>query len=221
MAAEKTGFWLKYLARITLTAIIMMFLFTSGQASPQLGDIMTFGGYDWLVFYVQDNRSLIVSEKIIEEKAYHNSGGDISWEECSLRKYLNGEFYDKFSAAERAMIAETTIINDNNQWYGTSGSAATNDKIFLLSIEEVVRYCGDSEQLKDRPKLKPSYISDQYNSERIAENATGKASWWWLRSPGNRNDRAAIVDQVGYIYIDGSSVNNVYGGVRPALWLNF
>ena len=191
------------------------------QSPARPGDIMPFGGYDWRVLDVRDNRVLLISDKIIETKAYHNGGATITWEKCTLREYLNGEFYDKFSAAEKAAIAETTIPNEDNQWFGTSGGAATADKIFLLSLEEAVRYFGDSGQLENRPKLKPSYITDQYDSARIAKNASGKALWRWLRSPGNRSDRAAIVNLDGFVYIDGSSVDNYSGGVRPALWLNF
>jgi len=125
-------------------------------------------------------------------------------------------------AEEKALIEETTIQNNDNPWYGISGGQDTKDMIFLLSIEEVVKYFGDSGQLKNRPAEYAYYINDQYNSARIAKNAYGNALWWWLRSPGSHSDGAAYVSSDGEIYVLGFfvKVSNFTGGTRPALWLN-
>ena len=194
------------------------------RAHHERGDsnelIVSLGGYDWRVLGVQDNRALLLSDKIIETKAYQNGGGDITWEKCSLREYLNGEFYNKLPDDFKALIAETRLTNDNNQWYGTSGGAATTDKIFLLSIEEAIRYFGDSGQLKNRPNSNVFSIDDQYNSARIAKDANGAASWWWLRSPGFSSVSAASVNGHGIVDIRGYGVAGSGGGLRPALWMN-
>ena len=105
------------------------------QRTPKIGSIIPFGGYDWRVLDVQNNKALILSEKIIEERAYKRK--DITWETCKLRRYLNGAFYNKFSSQDRARIAETRITT-NNPWYKEGN--ATNDKIFLLSIQELALY---------------------------------------------------------------------------------
>ena len=45
-----------------------------------------------------------------------------------------------------------------------------------------------------------------------------KASWWWLRSPGNNTNNAANVNTDGTLNVNGNNnVNNTSGGVRPAL----
>jgi hypothetical protein len=45
---------------------------------------------------------------------------------------------------------------------------------------------------------------------------------WWLRSPGNNSNNAAIVNNDGNVNVNGNNVDNVNtnGGLRPALWLN-
>ncbi|MCL1941163.1 MAG: DUF6273 domain-containing protein [Synergistaceae bacterium] len=182
--------------------------------------VVHMGGYDWRVLGVQNDSALLLCVNIIENRPYNKEKKDVTWETCGLRGYLNGEFYDKFSEAEKAKIAETTIQNENNQWYGTSGGNPTNDKIFLLSIEEIVEYFGDSGQLKNRPNSNPPYIGDQYDSERIAKDKADKASGWWLRSPGSNSNGAACVFDKGGIYVGGPTVNSGNCGVRPALWLN-
>ena len=183
-----------------------------------VGDIITFGQYEWRVLDVQDKKALLLSEKLIEKRAYNAEFTGITWEECSLREYLNGEFYNGFDAEDKALIAETTLANNDNPWEGASGGNATTDKIFLLSLEEVVRYFGDSGQLKDRPEGE-FLIDDNYNSARIANDESG-ASWWWLRSPGFDTNLAAYVDKKGFVVVGGLGVNDGSGGVRPALWMN-
>ena len=185
-----------------------------------IGDIITFGAYDWRILDIQGGRALVVSENILEHRQYHTSSSSITWAECSLRAYLNGEFYNSnaFTNADRARIVQVTNVNENNQWYGTNGGANTQDRIFLLSIAEVVQYFGDSGQLDNRP---PGvwYIDDQFNSNRIA-TFNGSASWWWLRSPGYDTRTASSVYDDGNLYMDGNNVYSLSNGVRPALWLN-
>ena len=191
----------------------------TGSSTINVGDIIPFSKYSWRVLDIQDGKALILSERVIEKRLYHSSWAAVTWETCTLRQYLNGEFYNSFSTEEKARIAETRIPNNNNPWYGTNGGNVTNDRIFLLSIEEVVKYFGDSGQLRNRPS-NSAYINDKYNSARIAQDGNGGASWWWLRSPGINSFYAASVDSDGSIYIN--RVNVVYGGggIRPALWLN-
>ena len=216
-------------AMLVLAAVVLVAL-PVFAASPEVGDIIPFGAYSWRVLEIQDGKALLLSDKVIERRAYHEPGRAVTWETCTLRQYLNGEFYDSFSAAEKALIAETRLTNDDNPWYGTSGGNATTDRIFLLSLEEVVKYFGDSGDLKNRkgwywegePVLNDGQgfiINDQYNSAREAVDADGAALWWWLRSPGVDSLLAAAVHGDGGVGVEGGG-SYYDGGVRPALWLN-
>ena len=189
------------------------------QITPTIGSIIPFGGYDWRVLDVKNNKALLLSEKVLEKRMYHSSSGRITWSNCTLRSYLNGAFYNTFRENDKARISETRVTTNNNPWYGTKGGTDTKDRIFLLSIEEVVKYFGDSGQLQNRPKNARG-IYDQYNSARIAKYTAGTASWWWLRSPGYIAFRAAYISDDGYLGVEGSCVFYTRGGVRPALWLN-
>ena len=190
------------------------------STTVHIGDIIPFGAYNWHVLDIQGGQALIVSENIIERRVYHTSYETITWADCSLRAYLNGDFYNSsaFSNEDRSRIVQVTNVNLDNQWYDAPGGANTNDRIFLLSIAEVVQYFGDSGQLENRPPG-ATWINDQYNSNRIA-TFNGSASFWWLRSPGHTNYYASSVFHDGYLYVSGYSVNLNTGGVRPALWLN-
>jgi hypothetical protein len=177
-----------------------------------------FGRYNWRVLDVQDGKALLLAEKILERQRYHSSATGVTWETCDLRGYLNGEFFQTFSGAEQSCIAPSKNENPDNQWFGTAGGNSTTDKVFLLSIDEVVKYFGDSGQLRKRP-MNTYWIDDQYNSARKA-NYKNETWAWWLRSPGYSGNSAAAVDYVGGLRIHGGVGNYDEIGVRPALWLN-
>ena len=200
----------------------------------QTGDKISFGSYEWRVLEVKNNTALIITEYIIEQRAYHNAYKDITWADCSLRKYLNSEFYDRFTAAEKSRIIPVLNKNPDNQWYGTKGGTDTQDSIFLLSIEETVcRYFGDSSSKLYNPGKNQRYWferKDKNNSKRIARLESRKEGswWWWLRSPGRVSIKAVYIHGDGNIGIQGNNIlkgnisdGECKGGLRPALWLKF
>ena len=198
----------------------------------KIGSIISFGGYKWRVLDTQGNTALIITENIIEQRIYHDAYKDITWAECALRKYLNGEFYDKFSATDKSRIIPVINKNSDNQWYGTKGGEDTQDNIFLLSIEEAAcKYFGDSSSKLENPKGNRRYWferKDENNSKRIARLESRKEGswWWWLRSPGRVNIKAVYIHGDGNIGIQGNNIlkgnisdGECKGGIRPALWL--
>ena len=197
----------------------------------KIGSIILFGGYKWRVLDTQGNTVLIITENIIEQRIYHDAYKDITWAECALRKYLNGEFYDKFSATDKSRIIPVINKISDNQWYGSKGGADIKDNIFLLSIEEVAcKYFGDSSSKLENPKGNRRYWferKDENNSKRIARlECKDRIWWWWLRSPGRVNVKAVYIHGDGNIGIQGNNVlkgnisdGKCTGGVRPALWL--
>jgi len=187
-------------------------------------EIIQFGGYDWCVLDVQDGKTLLLSDRVLEERAYHNEYGDTTWEQCDLRAYLNGSFLENFNSTERAKIIQTTIVNNDNPWYGTSGGNNTTDRVFLLSLEEVVKYFGDSGQFGlGNGSGEVWAISDEYDSSRIAYDKNNNACMWRLRSPGiYSGGSVSFISENGILAISasGNVHNNNAHGVRPAMWVN-
>jgi hypothetical protein len=161
---------------------------------------------------------LLLARDVLVKKPYNTTNADVTWATCTLRTWLNNGFLNEFTSQEQAEIALTTNVNGNNQWFGTAGGNTTQERIFLLSLSEVVKYFGDSGQLANRPGAS-FYIDDVYNSERIAKY-NGSAAYWWLRSPGIYSTDAAYVSTGGDVSVYGDGVNYGHLGVRPALWLN-
>jgi len=192
------------------------------ESQPQVGQIIRFGAFDWRVIDIQDNWALILSDRILSSHSFNANATSGLWEHSDIRQYLNGVFYESnFSADERALIRETTVINNDNPWFGIEGGSDTLDRIFLLSIEEVVTYFGDSGQLRNRPgRYSWDFsIDDEFNANR-ATTYGESPFWWWLRSPGQGSFDAASVSHVGTINVGGNHSISRLDGVRPALWLD-
>lgn len=212
---------------------------TVGTHTPQIaaiiaasvGETIQFGGRDWRVLDIQGDYALILHETVLINQPYHHTNEDVTWETSSSRQWLNGAFLDSFSEADRARIRETTVINNDNPWYGTPGGENTIDRIFSLSLEEVVKYFGDSGMLQNAENRHRHIISDDFNNARMSVRATGEvwSPMWWTRSPGMSSSQAADVETFGTIRVmgarvargvdDGFDIGGI-GGLRPALWLS-
>lgn len=150
---------------------------------------------------------LVICRNIITFRPYNSKSETMTWEKSSLRKWLNDDFIDSaFSSFERKMIVTTTISNKDNKSSGISGGKSTKDKIFLLSLDEVNKY----------------FSADKYTAsdERIRKSSDGSASWWWLRSPGLTDVRAACISDSGTVSDGGSNVSVKDNGVVPVMWIN-
>ena len=182
-------------------------------------ETISFGEYNWRVLEVETSRILVIAENILEQRWYHERFEEVTWADCALRKYLNSEFYNKFSQKER--VTEVTCKNFDNPWFKTKGGKDTVDKVFLLSLEEVSKYFGDSKP-KLQNKDKQTWLVDDENNSKRQAKYRDRPHWWRLRSPGYYSRTAASVNKNGNIYVRG---NGVYGrprdsgGIRPALWI--
>ena len=192
----------------------------SGLENAKVGDILIFGSYEqdndtgngrepisWLVLAVEDGKMLLIAEENLDCQPYNTEDTDITWENCTLRSWLNNDFVNSaFTPAQQSAIALTDLTNNDNSEYGTNGGNSTQDKIFLLSIDEANKYfAGDS----DRAAKNTAYAK--------AQGASGR---WWLRSPGLYADRAAGVRSDGFVFEIGDRVDYDNDAVRPALWLD-
>jgi len=177
------------------------------NVTVEVGIVVEFGGIVWRVLDLQDGRALLLSEYILEPRAFSRENHAI-WEISDLRAYLNGEFYYRFAEEERAHIAETRVINCG-ALTGRLTRDDTIDKIFLLSVEELVHYFGDSSQLTAGNN---NWLDDQYNFARAASNA------WWLRTPAIASLQVVFVRANGTVLLLGTNAHDESLGVRPALW---
>lgn len=201
------------------------------------------GGYNtdpikWRVLENADGQLFLLSDQNLDVFQYHTDNESVTWETSTMRSWLNG--YDAshntggdsgidytsdnfigtaFSAKEQAAIADTEVFNDDNPNYGTEGGNNTTDQIFLLSIAEAQNssYFADN---SSRIATNTAYVAGGGKLGSSYMNGVGEADYWWLRSPGDLDHRAAGVSVDGGVGRYGHSVRIAYNAVRPAFNLD-
>ena len=206
----------------------------------RVGNIVRFGRYEqdnygpngmenieWIVLDVQDGKCLLLSRYGLDVKRYNDRQINTTWENCSLRRWLNEEFLCiAFDSGEQSAIIKSFVDNSYRQGsniWSTTGGNDTWDQIFLLSCTEAYRYMNAVPD--NREYAKPRVAPTVYAKSRGAYTEGGyktedgrAAGWWWLRSPGRNQNQAARVARGGWIGYNHVDVND--GCIRPALWVN-
>ena len=206
-----------------------------------IGSYVTFGTYpqtakgtdktpiEWLVlaYDEKNNSALLISRYGLDCQPYNSGCVNVTWENCTLRKWLNSKFLNEaFSQAEQDAIRTTNVSNDQVHCYSewdTLGGKTTQDKVYLLSYAEANKFF--SVTFRDRHNIQSRVTPTAYATSQGAystssdKSADGLASgYWWLRSPGYHQDEASSVATEGMLsYFD---VSNYYHIVRPVIWLD-
>lgn len=205
-------------------------------AGADVGDTVTFGIYEqnnnysdgnesieWVVIDKQENKIMVVSKYIIAMQPFNTMNeGHISWEKCTLRKWLNNDFLNEaFSDAEKKLISDTTVSNTEYLAFGFSYSAtdhSTTDKIFLLSENE-------RDMLSSVDALKgigTDSVIALFGDVANRDSSDLKFQWWLRTTWEDAVDcRASVVYGASY----DEHVHDTYNveesaGVRPAMWIS-
>ena len=198
----------------------------------QVGDNVFFGSYEqdnnlangkedieWIVLAREDEKVLLISKYALDFQPYNEIYSDITWENCTLRVFLNNTFLNEaFCAEEENIILRTKVTADYNPDYLRSPGNDTEDKVFLLSVREAKKYFGTDIGYQCQFTDYCFNGRDKNRSEYDYYDEYEGTCFWWLRTPGCWWDDAAVVyDDVETI---GTRVDFPNGGVRPALWLD-
>ena len=195
-------------------------------AKAAVGSYVTFGSYEqdnntangkdyieWLVLTKENNRLLVISRYALDGKPYNTERVDVTWETCTLRAWLNDDFLNSaFSSTEQAMIPTVPVSADELPSFSTNPGKATQDRVFLLSIVEANKYF-KNESMRGCEATAYADVQGTFTSG-------DRWCWWWLRSPGEDQNRAARVEPSGRLFEVGNYVGTVSLAVRPAMWIN-
>lgn len=200
------------------------------------GDVITFGQYEqdnnsdngaepieWDVLSVDGDDVFVWSRKVLDNRFYNEERTDVTWETCTLRKWLNEEFYQTaFSASEQSAILKTTNHTPDNEKTGVLGGNDTEDYVFMLSEDEVCSfYAVDSKMSCPDLKIYPTQYAHEHGNYVNQMYAI-----YWLRTPGSASTvdgtASASVFTAGGDYgsIGECFVDYEKYGVRPAMHLS-
>ncbi len=158
-----------------------------------------------------DKTLFLLADQSLDVQQYNMRFESTSWAACTLHTWLNDTFMNSaFSdSREKQAIKETQVM--------TTGSVDTNDKIFLLSKDEVINntygFTNNTSAHDSRVSSKTDFV------ESINPTSSTGTNNWWLRSPGSRDGYVSMVLDQGNVSDFGFSVELGWD-VRPAFNLN-
>ena len=223
----------------TFSGVATPFSDIEAISNSAIGEYVTFGSYEqdndpdngaepieWIVLNHQDGKTLLLSKYSLDSAWYHTERSvDVTWETCSLRRWLNTGFYNTaFNDTEKDMIVQITNENKDGTSFWESmgrtvessiGGNDTQDNVFALSLYEVQTYLGTVDDNN------PNRIcTATMYAESKGINSPSKYCWWWLRTPGDQQVNAAVINDSGreleeFIYHEYKNTP----AVRPAIWV--
>lgn len=153
-----------------------------------VGDKFDLCGLEWTILDIHDGHYDCLGSKLEDNRIFDHDFN--AWRTSSIRKYLNGNFFDSLSkeiGADNIILAKRDLLSlDGQTEYGVC-----EDKVSLLTVDEYRKY------------------------RNMIENTD---YWWWLITPWSTycNDikkSVAVVSPGGLIY--WGDCDRLDGGVRP------
>ena len=200
------------------------------------GSYVTFGSYpqttegtdktpiEWLVleYDAETGSALLISRYGLDAKPFHAEKTDITWENCTLRAWLNGEFLQAaFTPEEQAAVLLTEVDNSSlqkkpSQNSNITGGNDTQDRVFLLSFRETFKVYFKNPE--DRLCAATDYAVSQGAGTSTSAKQTvddRPAAEWWTRSPGDEQDGMITAGYTGEYW--GAGVDCADNCVRPVI----
>ena len=217
-------------------------------ASAAVGDTVTYGAYEqdndfangqealeWIVLDKAEDGSMLLISKYGLDAQGRGERKDrqdrFDWAKSNHRTWLNDEFLNTAFTATEQKVIRTTELNNQYELYGKTYGTNTEDKVFLLSKEEVEKYfseqysgiCVPTAYAKDNAKAWTFKYKENiwYEYGDFDGNCA-----WWLRTDDDVIGFAGTDANVAYTYY--GYLVSTYGGtyegsggpaLRPAIWV--
>ena len=173
---------------------------------------------EWVVSetWVSNNKYIVMllSKKALLVSQYNEKLDDVTWQSCSLRKYLNNDFVkDAFTVEEQTLLFENeiqTLPNPNSTENFTNFT--TKDRVFVPDYgdyNEFDMFIEDRADLTAAAKKQ----AEALDKDKYIENS------WWMRTEGQDFKHALTFNNPGEAVFETGDPVDSYCGVRVAVWL--
>lgn len=192
---------------------------------------------EWLVLTQDNEKMLVVSKYCLDYMRYPDDWtSNISWEKSSLRNNLNSDFIaNTFLSEEQQNIVLSQNLNTaSKDFYSTIDGNTTEDKVFLLSIDEVQKYLPASTSTESSKKAYGTdYLYRILQEHPAYGNAkNGDPVNWALRADIDTDRNPEKFGRVREIVVNDSQIQSMittgalrdpdgpFSVVRPAMWIS-
>ena len=154
----------------------------------------------WNVVNVEGDEAVLVSDCILDWKPYNETVKYVTWETCSLRKWLNEEFFvNAFSEEEQNAICESKVALEGKN---------VTDKVYIDSVNEINQDLG-----KEETGYNKFYCREA--SAYAQEKGADRYPSWFYRTTGKAGINSLnIADYAGGME---ENVVSSYSGIRPVI----
>lgn len=183
----------------------------------------------WRVLKISGSKALLLADRMPDTHPFHEHAQDIDWSRSELRRWLNDAFMQRaFSKNEQAAILDTRLENAPNAYFGTPSGPDTQDKVFILSGNEVF----NSPLAADYGFYPGNGVDDPARRFRSTLYAKCRGAWWspvegyrgnsfWLmRTSGYTPGNITYICDFGYIYNQGTLVTCDDAAILPAITID-
>ncbi len=185
--------------------------YEDGFSNPQVGSHVMFGSYEqdndlsngsepieWMILDVEDGRMLLLSMYALDCQPFDDNRDTVRWNNCSLRGWLNDDFYNNAFITDEQSIIQTTSIR--------TGSVETQDRVFIMSNNE----------LESTLSNNACQATDYCMAQGALVRGNSYCQWW---------DRSIGCGRVRYrtnlsANMQLTSADNNIIAVRPAIWVS-
>lgn len=199
----------------------------ASRNKAEIGSMMTFGSYEqdcdtadgkepiqWIILADDGAKLTLMSLRGLDAVPYGTAKQATTWETSNIRTWLNDTFYNTaFSEEEQARLVNTSLSNTPNPTHGTDGGNATEDFVYLLSIDEynnLLIYTGNEACSPTKYAVSQGVKAETDNGRELCS--------WWLRTPGYDPTKAAAY-YITNENFSGYSVTTKTTAVRPVITL--
>ena len=200
----------------------------------------------WRVLEIRDGTALLLADEALDCQPFQKDQQDVSWENCTLRSWLNGygpeanksaadysaetdNFLDRaFAAEEQAAILENPVRNESNYYFGMDSGKETKDRVFILAESELFMYDSSKihgfsprDEVHDRAKqFTPTDYALHSGAWNASEEPVAGNGFWITRTTGYTHSNVVYVDENGCMFNRGILVTCADAAIIPALVLD-
>ena len=143
----------------------------------------------WRILDREEGKILVISTNILDAVKYNKEYKDVTWDDSSLKMWLNNEFLtNAFSESEKNNI---------------------DHSIFILNKNEINKYFNGIDK---------SASATQYAIKSGAQVASNGKTPWWVRED-SKKAKTNVILSTGNFDENETKFSNDFVGVRPAMWI--